>query len=91
MPISLRFAGLTFASKAAFIEHCEAILYRDALDTEIVGEDAKFATALLNARPDKLAQLGNRRVVRYLRKANTGTAPRFFAELDDGTLLDIVT
>lgn len=88
MRILVTVAGLTFTSKQAFIEHCRAILHRDAFDTEIAGEDAGFVAAILLGRPDKVAECRGRLVVRYLRKMHRHNTPCFFAELDDGTLLD---
>lgn len=81
--------GIAFVTKEAAIEHCRAVLYRDAMETEIVSDDAAFVAALLHARPDKLAELAGRKVVRYLRKIHRHNTPCFFAELEDGSLLDI--
>lgn len=89
MPISVTLAGRTFTSKQAFIEHCRAILHRDAFDTEIAGEDARFVAAILLRRPDKVAECRGRRVVQYLRKMHRHSTPCFFAELDDGALVDL--
>lgn len=88
MPILVTVAGLMFTSKRAFIEHCQVILHRDSPETEIIGEDADFAAAILLGRPDKVAQCRGRRVARYLRKIHRYNTPCFFAELDDGTLVD---
>lgn len=79
----------SFPTKQAAIVHCQAILYRNVLDTEITGDDAAFVEALLHARPDKMVELAGRKVVRYLRKMHRRNTPCFFAELDDGALLDI--
>lgn len=89
MGIKLEIGGVAFPTKEAFIAHCRAILYRNMMDTEITGEDAVFVEALLYARPDKVAELAGRKVVRYLRKMHRHNTPCFFAELDDGSLLDI--
>lgn len=83
------FNGMEFASKQALIAQFREILYRDKLDTEIVGDDAKFVEALLHNRPDKVAELGERKVVRYLRMMHRHNTPGLFAELDDGAMLDI--
>lgn len=81
--------SIRFASKSEFIDRFQAILHRDELDTEIEGDDVKLVEALLYARPDKAAELGDRKVVRYLRKMHRHNTPCLFAELDDGDLLDI--
>lgn len=88
MPIPITIAGRTFATKEAFIEHCQVILHREEPDTDISGDDANFVEAVLFARPDKVAELSGRRVVRYLRKMHRHNTPCFFAELEDSTLLD---
>lgn len=89
MGIDIVVGGVSFQTKEAAIAHCRAVLYRDELDTEITGEDAAFVEALLYARPDKVAELAGRQVVRYLRKMHRHNTPCFFAELEDGSLLDI--
>lgn len=81
--------NIRFETKEAAIAHCRVILHSDALDTEIMGDDAVFVEAVLHARPDKLAELGDRKIVRYLRKMHRHNTPCFFAELDDKTFLDI--
>jgi hypothetical protein len=80
--------GIRFNSKADAIAQCRAILYRDKMGTEILGEDRVFVSNLLKARPDKLKELRGRTIVRFLRKMHRHNTPCFFAELDDGTLLD---
>jgi hypothetical protein len=89
MGIEIVVGGVPFQTKEAAVAHCRAILHRDKLDTEITGEDAAFVEALLYARPDKVAELAGRKVMRYLRKMHRHNTPCFFAELDDGSLLDI--
>jgi hypothetical protein len=89
MGIEFKIGGVSFQTKEAAIAHCRAILHRKELDTEITGEDAAFVEALLYARPDKVAELAGRKVVRYLRKMHRYNTPCFFAELNDGSLLDI--
>lgn len=89
MGIEIVIGDQFFPSKEAAIAHCQAILHRHKMDTEITGDDAAFVEALLHARPDKVAELGKRKVVRYLRKMHMRNTPCFFAELDDGSLLDI--
>jgi hypothetical protein len=89
MGIEIVVGGVSFQTKEAAVAHCRAILYRDKLDTEIVGEDAVFVEALLSARPDKIAELAGRKVVRYVRKMHRHNTPCFFAELEDSALLDI--
>lgn len=87
--LAVKIAGTQFSSKQAAIEHFRAILYRDELGSEIVGEDARSVESLLRARPDKVAELGDHKVVRFLRMMHRHNTPCFFAELDDGRLLDI--
>ena len=89
MGIKFEIGGVLFPTKKAAKERCRTILHRDKMDTEITGEDAVFVEALLYARPDKVAELAGRKVVRYLRKMHRHNTPCFFAELDDGSLLDI--
>ncbi|RWE30482.1 DUF3223 domain-containing protein [Mesorhizobium sp.] len=89
MGIEIVIGDISFPTKEAAIAHCRAILHRSSLDTEITGNDASFVEALLYARPDKVAELAGRKVVRYLRKMHWHNTPCFFAELDDGSLLDI--
>ena len=89
MGIEIVIGGVTFPTKEAAKEQYRSILYRDEWGTEITGEDAVFVEALLYARPDKVAELAGRKVVRYLRKMHRHNTPCFFAELDDGSLLDI--
>lgn len=89
MGIEIIIGGVVFHTKEAAVAHCRSVLYRDKLNTEITGEDAAFVKALLYARPDKVAELAGRTVVRYLRKMHRHNTPCFVAELDDGSLLDI--
>jgi hypothetical protein len=86
--IEIQLGGVSFPSKGAAIEHCKAILYRGELGSVINGEDAQFVEALFYARPDKVGELGGREIVRYLRKMHRHNTPCFFAELEDGSLLD---
>lgn len=88
MPIQIDNAGRTFASKRAFVEHCQSILHREPMGTEITGEDRKFVEAIFLGRSDKMAECKGRRIVRFLRKMHRHNTPCFFAELEDGTLLD---
>lgn len=89
MQVEVIIGQLTFPTKEAAISHFREILYRDKLDTVIEGDDAESVEALLRARVDKVAELEERTVVRYLRKMHRHNTPCFFAELDDGTLLDV--
>jgi hypothetical protein len=89
MNININIGHWSFPTKEAAIGYCRTVLYRSELETEITGEDAEFVEALLYARPDKVAELGGRKVVRYVRKMHRHNTPCFFAELDDGSLLDI--
>ncbi len=86
MPIEVRIAGHVFPSKEAAIAHCQAILNQPEL--EITGDDAVFVAAILHARPDKVAEMKGRRVVRYVRRKHRYPTSCFFAELSDGYLLD---
>ena len=87
---AIRIGDKTFPSKAAAIRCCQSILHRDKLDSNIVGEDAVLVMALLKMRPDKMDEIGERGVVRFLRKAHRhSTTPCFFVELDDGAFLDV--
>lgn len=89
MGIVVSVGGVSFPSKAGFIRHCQAILHKEEDDSEIVGEDAAFVDAILKGRPDKIAEIGPRKVVRYLRKHHRHcNTPCFFAELDDVSILD---
>lgn len=89
MGMQIVIGGVTFPTKEAAIMHCRMILHREDWDTEVTGDDAAFVEALLYARPDKVAELAGRKIVRYLRKIHRHNTPCFFAELDDGSLLDI--
>lgn len=89
MPLPIVIGPMRFASKEECKSHFQAILYRDKMDTEITGDDAVSVEALLFARPDKVEELGDRSVIRYVRKIHRHNTPCFFAELDDGSLLDI--
>jgi len=89
MPTPMSLAGIDLPSKEAFIDLFRQILYRDKLGTEIVGEDRRVFEALLRARPDKMSEVGARKVVRFVRMMHRHNTPAFFAELEDGALLDI--
>lgn len=89
MAIEVIIGNMTFPTKDAATAHFRAILYRDVLDTVVEGDDAKSVQALLHARPEKVAELEGRTVVRYLRKMHRHNTPCFFAELNDGTLMDV--
>ncbi|VTZ62312.1 DUF3223 domain-containing protein [Sinorhizobium medicae] len=86
MPVKI--GSESFRTKKDAIRHCRAILYRQPLETEIEGEDAEFVHAVFNLRTDKVAELGTRTIVRFLRKLHRHNTPGFFAELSDGTFLD---
>lgn len=81
--------GIGFPSKAAALRHCREILYRHEPGSEITGSDASFVMCLLQARAEKLAKIGDRAVVRFIRLVHRHNTECFFAELDDGTILDI--
>jgi hypothetical protein len=84
-------AGVEFQTKGDAIKRCRAILYRGGRGSEVVGDDSKFVGALLAARPDKLAEIGTRKIVRYWRDTQPGPLERtrcFWAELDDGEHID---
>ena len=88
--MTITIGEFTFPTKEAAKAAFQAVLYRDELDTEIVGDDARLAEALLCSRPEKLREIGDRTVVRFSRKAHRNhSTPCIFAELDDGTVLDI--
>ena len=87
MPIEITIGNITFPSKAAVIKHCTAILRRDELDSEIVGDDAHFVDGLLRQRPDKMRELADRTVVRFIRKKHPHNTPCFCAKLSDGSYL----
>lgn len=89
MPITVYVGDYVFPSKASFIEYCRKILYQDDLETEISGQYAEFVNAILQARPDKLKEIGSRKTVRFWRKMHAHNTPSFFVELDDGEFLDI--
>jgi hypothetical protein len=87
----LTIAGIAFSGQAAAIRHCREILYRDQPGTEITGPDVQVVEALLCARADKLLDLQGLNVIRYLRNTQPGPFKRtlcFWAELEDGTLVD---
>lgn len=77
-----------FRTKKGVIEHCQEILHRRPLETEIEGEDAEFVRAVFALRADKVARLETRSIVRFLRKMHRHNTPGFFAELSDGSFLD---
>lgn len=78
----------SFRTKEDAIRHCRRILYMHPMETEIEGEDAAFVRAVFDLRKDKVAALGTRTVVRFLRKMHRHNTPGFFAELSDGSFLD---
>lgn len=78
----------TFRTKDEATAHCQAVLYRQPLETSIEGEDAEFVRAVFALRRDKVAELGARTIVRFLRKKHRRNTPGFFAELSDGSFLD---
>ena len=92
MSIEITIGNRTFPSKIAAKRYYRDILNRYPVGAEITGDDARAVEALLQARPDKLAELGGRRVVRFRREEDPAHYRRstcFMAELDDGTFLDI--
>ncbi|WP_412032958.1 DUF3223 domain-containing protein [Nitratireductor aquimarinus] len=89
MKVTVVIGGLTFPSKRDAIEYYKNVLNRYEDGAEIAGVDASAIEALLYARPDKVAEMAGRKVVRYRRKMHRHNTPCFFAELDDGKLLDI--
>lgn len=86
LPVSV--GSFWFPSQKVYILACQEVLHRDELNTEIVGEDRLFVEAIFNAREDKLAEVGDQKVIRFLRKMHRHNTPCFFAELDNGTLID---
>jgi hypothetical protein len=87
----LTIAGIAFRSQEAAIRHCRAILYGGEAGSEITGEDADFVEGLFCARADKLVNLHGLNVIRYLRNTQPGPFKQtlcFWAELEDGTLVD---
>lgn len=91
MPKPITIAKIRFDTRKAALEHCQEVLYRDELGTQVLGKDAEFLRALLKARPDKVAEIGARKVVRLWRDVQPGPFEQtrcFYAELDDGTRLD---
>ncbi|MCX8568795.1 DUF3223 domain-containing protein [Aminobacter sp. MET-1] len=90
MPIPIVIGRFQFSSKAAATRYGGEVLNRGMLGSQLMGEDAEFADAVLKSRPDKLQELGDRGVVRYVRKMHQDNPTRcIFAELDDGSFLDI--
>ena len=91
MPKPVTIAGMAFPSEQAAIRHCREILDRDQPGTEVTGPDAEFVEALFCVRADKLLNLHGLNVIRYLRDTEPGPLSRtlcFWAELEDGTLVD---
>lgn len=86
--LSIAIGTFAFPSKTAAIKAFREVLHRDASETEIVGGDADLVKALFFARSDKVAELKNRKIVRFSRRVHPHNTPCFFAELDDGSLLD---
>ncbi|WP_434054902.1 MAG: DUF3223 domain-containing protein [Roseibium sp.] len=87
MGIVVEIGGMSFPTKTAFIEHCQAILRKAEDNSEIVGEDATFVEAVLKARPEKVEEIGTRTATRYLRIKHRHNTSCFAAELDDGSLV----
>lgn len=91
MPKPITIATTRFRSIAAARERCRKILSGGRPGTEVIGDDAEFLKALLDARPDKIAEIGARQIVRFWRDVQPGpfTQTRcFYAELDDGSRVD---
>lgn len=94
MPKPLTIAGIRFPSQRAAEAHCRDILYAGAPGTEITGADAEFVEALFCVRPDKVLDLWDRNVIRYLRDwqpeeySTNRWSMCFWAELDDGARID---
>ncbi|MDX1001546.1 DUF3223 domain-containing protein [Sinorhizobium medicae] len=86
MPVTI--GSKTLRTRQDAIAHCQSILHREQLETEIEGEDEEFVRSLLNLRVDKIREIGARTVVRFWRKKHRHNTPCFFAELSDGSLLD---
>jgi hypothetical protein len=80
--------GVGYPTKAAAHEECRRILYGGPPGSEITGADAEFASTLLRARSDKIAEIGTRAIVRLIRLMHRHNTPCFAAELEDGTKLD---
>ncbi|WP_298963569.1 DUF3223 domain-containing protein [uncultured Roseibium sp.] len=87
MGIVVEIGGMSFPSKKALKLKCREILRKDEQGTEITGDDAKIVDAILKGRPDKLAEIGSKKVVRYLRIKHPHNTPCFSAELDDGSII----
>ncbi|MDX0806572.1 DUF3223 domain-containing protein [Sinorhizobium medicae] len=86
--MAITIGSKTFRTRQDAIAHCQAILHREQLETEIEGEDTDFVRAVLNLRKDKMQEIGPRTVVRFLRKMHRHNTPCFFAELSDGSFID---
>ena len=80
--------GVRYLTKDAAYEECRRILYGGPPGSEITGADAEFVMILLQARSDKLAEIGTRAIVRLVRMTHRHNTRCFAAELDDCTQLD---
>ncbi|MEF2549413.1 DUF3223 domain-containing protein [Aurantimonas sp. E1-2-R+4] len=88
MPIRITLGKESFNSKSAAIRRCQEILHASSGGIEIVGDDALVVAAVLAMRSDKTAEIGGRSIERFLRQKHAFPTPCFYAELEDGTLLD---
>lgn len=87
MPFKIILGKESFNSKAAAIRRCQEILNAAGGD-EIVGDDALVVAAVLAMRRDKIAEIGDRTIKRFLRQKHAFPTRCFYAELGDGTLVD---
>lgn len=91
MPRHYKLGRETFPSKLAIRHRLSVILNAAPLGTEVTGEDALILFDLLDCRPDKLRQIGDRKVIGFERRMQDGEVKGtacYWAVLDDGTALD---
>lgn len=86
---------IQFPTRLDAVLYCRDILYGGAPGTELSEEEAAFVEHLLRVRPEKLAEIGDRKIVRYLRDwqprehADREWTICLYVELDDGTRIDL--
>lgn len=87
-----RVGGRDFPTKGAVTDYVSAILNAASVGTEVTGQDTLVLFDLLALREDKLAEIGERKVVgfeRAYREGKENWTRCFWVLLDDGSKLDM--
>lgn len=77
-----------FDTKLEAKKRCSEAANRGPMGSQLEGEDAQLATAILILRSDKIELIGERSVLLFVRNHHAFGTHSFYAQLSDGHLLD---